>query len=246
MHKGIDVFAPQGRDVVSAIPGVVIYQGHLGIGGNVVAVLGRSGRAIRSCFSAKAVLEAPCWLIIRQPERRTPAVGFPQSAARGVQLLSSFDRTMPRYDFELYADCYQFHIQDASADAGQLGWSDEALARQLAVAPGVIGIGTVLNDTVSVSMDFIKASPPLSLECWDHVVECSVSVQSGCILAAGWLGDSPDAVRVEVRPDIYRVRVNYSVLDPNSETGFKEQGRYLLQLWPAPETAAIVLKQGAV
>jgi murein DD-endopeptidase MepM/ murein hydrolase activator NlpD len=44
VHKGIDVFAPQGRNVVSAIPGVVIFQGHLGIGGNVVAVLGPKWR----------------------------------------------------------------------------------------------------------------------------------------------------------------------------------------------------------
>lgn len=44
VHKGIDVFAPQGSKVVSAIPGVVIYQGHLGMGGNVVAVLGPKWR----------------------------------------------------------------------------------------------------------------------------------------------------------------------------------------------------------
>jgi hypothetical protein len=153
---------------------------------------------------------------------------------------------MPRYDFEIYADCYQFHIQDVSADADQLGWSDEALARQLAVAPGVVGIGTALNDMVAVSLDFIDVPPPLSLDCWDHVVECSMSVQSGRILAAGWLGDSPDATQIEVRPDTYRVRVNYSVLDSGSETGFKEKGRYLLQLWPDSEIAVFVLKQGAV
>jgi peptidoglycan LD-endopeptidase LytH len=40
VHKGIDIFAPHGRPVISAVPGVVIYQGELGIGGNVVAVLG--------------------------------------------------------------------------------------------------------------------------------------------------------------------------------------------------------------
>ena len=44
VHKGIDVFAPEGQAVVSAVPGVVIYQGHLGRGGNVVAVLGPKWR----------------------------------------------------------------------------------------------------------------------------------------------------------------------------------------------------------
>jgi len=44
VHKGIDVFAPQGTKVLSAVSGVVIYQGQLGIGGNVVAVLGPKWR----------------------------------------------------------------------------------------------------------------------------------------------------------------------------------------------------------
>ncbi len=40
VHKGIDVFAPKGRPVVAAVPGVVVYAGELGRGGRVVAVLG--------------------------------------------------------------------------------------------------------------------------------------------------------------------------------------------------------------
>ncbi|MDR2155679.1 MAG: M23 family metallopeptidase [Burkholderiaceae bacterium] len=44
VHKGIDIFAPQGRRVVSATPGVVIYRGRWGRGGNVVAVLGPKWR----------------------------------------------------------------------------------------------------------------------------------------------------------------------------------------------------------
>jgi murein DD-endopeptidase MepM/ murein hydrolase activator NlpD len=44
VHKGIDVFAPEGRPVISAVPGVVIYRGRLGLGGNVVAVLGPKWR----------------------------------------------------------------------------------------------------------------------------------------------------------------------------------------------------------
>lgn len=44
VHKGIDIFAPQGKKVVAATPGVVIYRGELGQGGNVVAVLGPKWR----------------------------------------------------------------------------------------------------------------------------------------------------------------------------------------------------------
>ena len=44
VHKGIDVFAPLGRKVVAATPGVVLYRGEWKQGGNVVAVLGPKWR----------------------------------------------------------------------------------------------------------------------------------------------------------------------------------------------------------
>lgn len=44
VHKGIDIFAPQGKKVISATPGVVIFRGQLGQGGHVVAVLGPKWR----------------------------------------------------------------------------------------------------------------------------------------------------------------------------------------------------------
>lgn len=44
VHKGIDIFAPQGRPVIAAVPGIVIFRGQLKLGGNVVAVLGPKWR----------------------------------------------------------------------------------------------------------------------------------------------------------------------------------------------------------
>jgi peptidoglycan LD-endopeptidase LytH len=44
VHKGIDIFAPRGRTVVAATPGIVIYRGEWGQGGKVVAVLGPKWR----------------------------------------------------------------------------------------------------------------------------------------------------------------------------------------------------------
>jgi peptidoglycan LD-endopeptidase LytH len=39
VHKGIDIFSQRGTPVVSSTSGLVVYSGHLGIGGTVVAVL---------------------------------------------------------------------------------------------------------------------------------------------------------------------------------------------------------------
>lgn len=44
VHKGIDIFAEEGRPVVGATNGVVVYKGTLGAGGNVLVVVGPKWR----------------------------------------------------------------------------------------------------------------------------------------------------------------------------------------------------------
>ena len=61
VHKGIDIFAKHGQPVISATPGIVIYQGELGIGGHVVAVLGPKWRVHYYAHLAKPA--AASWLV---------------------------------------------------------------------------------------------------------------------------------------------------------------------------------------
>jgi murein DD-endopeptidase MepM/ murein hydrolase activator NlpD len=44
VHKGIDIFSPSGTPVISSTYGITLFQGELGIGGNVVVVLGPKWR----------------------------------------------------------------------------------------------------------------------------------------------------------------------------------------------------------
>lgn len=44
VHKGIDIFAPKGRDVVSTTYGFVLFRGTIDRGGNVVVALGPKWR----------------------------------------------------------------------------------------------------------------------------------------------------------------------------------------------------------
>ncbi len=44
VHKGIDIFAPKGRDVVAATGGLVLWKGELARGGKAVVVLGPKWR----------------------------------------------------------------------------------------------------------------------------------------------------------------------------------------------------------
>jgi hypothetical protein len=59
-----------------------------------------------------------------------------------------------RFEFKLFADYFQFYLQDERA-GGDLSesWTQEAVDRLLATAPGTIGVGTVRN------MD-VPRSPP--------------------------------------------------------------------------------------
>lgn len=43
-HKGIDIFAKEGTDVIASTGGLVVYKGVLGRGGNVLLVLGPKWR----------------------------------------------------------------------------------------------------------------------------------------------------------------------------------------------------------
>ena len=58
---------------------------------------------------------------------------------------------MKSFELALFADYFQFYIQDEAAK-GDLSeaWSEEATDRLLAIAPGTIGIGTVRNMEVPI------------------------------------------------------------------------------------------------
>ncbi|BEP64210.1 hypothetical protein GmRootV213_47640 [Variovorax sp. V213] len=128
-------------------------------------------------------------------------------------------------EFNLFADYFQFYIQDESAD-GDLSdaWSDEAVEQLFAVRPGVVGIGTVRNMDVPVTVEVLETEKAVDLSEWDHVV---------------------DAARIPVAPGTYRLRACYAGLDTLSDGGLQGSDRYHLQLWPAPAIEPVVLKQRA-
>jgi hypothetical protein len=151
---------------------------------------------------------------------------------------------MKSFELVLFADYFQFYIQDEAAkgDLSQ-AWNEEATDRLLALAPGTVGIGTVRNMDVPVTVDILEHAPEDDFSEWDHVVEAGLDVASGRIVIAGCTDYFPDAKRVEVPPGTYRVRVSYGALDTLSEDGLSGDDRYRLQLWLAASTAVRILKQ---
>lgn len=151
---------------------------------------------------------------------------------------------MTFHTLELFADYYQFYIQDEAAD-GNLSdaWTEEAVDRLLAVAPGTVGIGTVRNMDVPVTIDILDREPKFNADKFDHIVECSILIESGRIVAAGCTDYFPDAARIEVRPGTYRVRISFEGLNSLSADGLEGKDRYHLQLWPASAGQIEIMKQ---
>ena len=147
------------------------------------------------------------------------------------------------FEYKLFADYHQFYVQDESVE-GNLGdsWTPEAVARDLAVAPGTIGIGTVRNATVPVVVEITDGKPDDDTNGWDQVTECSIEVTSGRLVVAGCTDYFPDAARIDVPPGSYRARIYSGNLNSLSDDGLDGDDHYRVVLWNAAPGPVLVLK----
>ena len=154
---------------------------------------------------------------------------------------------MQQHKFELFADYFQFYLQDEKAK-GDLSdsWTEEATERLLAIAPETIGVGTVRNMNVPVFVEIQETEPTEDFDKWDHIVECSLNIPSGKIVIAGCTDYFPDAARMTVKPDCYRARIFYGGLDTLSENGLEGDDQYKIILWPALASDVRILKRRQV
>lgn len=139
---------------------------------------------------------------------------------------------------ELFADYFQFYIQDEKVD-GDLSesWTQEAVDRLLALAPGTIGIGTVRNMNVSVTIKLFDSEPSIlsDIESIGQINECDLTTTSDKLAVAGCTDYLPDAKRIAVAKGIYRARIYYGNLDKISEDGLDGEDFYEIHLWPTKE-----------
>lgn len=149
-----------------------------------------------------------------------------------------------RHDFKLFADYFQFYLQDegASGDLSE-SWTPEAVDRLLALAPGTIGVGTVRNMEVPVVVEIADRALQDDWSEWDQVNECSIDVPSGRLAIAGCTDYFPDAARIDLPPGTYRVRIYYGNLRSISPDGLKGEDHYKLALWRSPHEPLRILKQ---
>ena len=145
---------------------------------------------------------------------------------------------MPRtFQYKIFADYHQFYLQDDDQSFGDLSeaWSEEATDRLLAVAPHVIGVGTVRNMSVPVSVVVHESQPKINCEEWDHITTASLQIDTGRIVVAGCTDYYPDAARIEVSPGTYEAIICYSKLTSLSPDGLDGEDSYHVHLFPGRE-----------
>ena len=157
--------------------------------------------------------------------------------------------TVGVHRFELFADYFQFYLQDDDIEAGDFSdsWTPEAIASGVALATRGIAVGTARNTTVPVEV-VVRDDPPLEsgehLEAWDRVTEASLDVPSGRIVVAGCTDYFPDAARIDVPRGTYAARVYFAGLDSVSHNRLEGDDYYRVVLWPdapdAPRTRRVL------
>ncbi|MDQ0749659.1 hypothetical protein QF034_003890 [Streptomyces africanus] len=153
-------------------------------------------------------------------------------------------------ELTLFADYFQIHVSDADSD-GDLSdaWTDQAVADQLAVAPDALGIGTSVNVNVSVTVCVLHGEPIDDSSEFDHVVEAGLEVSLGRLMVLGCTDYAPDAATFEVPSGRNRVRVSRSNLarateaDIDSDESPETTEKIRIQVWPAPESPAMIIKR---
>ncbi|MET8130312.1 hypothetical protein ABZV67_22935 [Streptomyces sp. NPDC005065] len=155
-------------------------------------------------------------------------------------------------ELTLFADYFQIHVSGADSD-GDLSdaWTDQASADQLAVARDALGIGTTVNVNVSVTVAVLPQEPIEDSSEFDHVVEASLYVSVGRLIVLGCTDYGPDAATFEVPPGWNRVRASRSNLaraaqaDIDSDESPETTEKIRIQVWPAPELPAKIIKRWA-
>lgn len=121
--------------------------------------------------------------------------------------------------------CCDFH---AHAEA----WNDEEMSSMLCVGKSFMIIGTVQRIQAPFSIEILRDKPPLNLDEWNHVNECSIEVESG-LLVSGDFDTEGEMIRIDLEKGIYQAFVCYAGLGVVSRDELDGEESYHVLLWPA-------------
>lgn len=140
---------------------------------------------------------------------------------------------MTKYNID--ADFFQFHLKDEQTPAGALAeaWNEQALETGFAVAPGIIGVGTERNTSVTVSVEVIDTAPANDCKKWDRINEGNLDLPSGCLTITSPTWENP--VHLPLPSGVYHTRVYYGNLRKPGEQHTRRKDHYKAVLWMVRE-----------
>jgi hypothetical protein len=163
----------------------------------------------------------------------------------------------------VFADYYQFYLQDLQAyldwlgsdgtdpDLPPAGWTSEAVhVHRIGVEPNSLSVGTARNDRVEVTLRFHPGEPPAWAAETEHVVEADLDVPNGDLAVYGPTDGPGQEQHITIARGRYRVRVSYIPSEPPtigaSGGGYGDHFIYHADLWPVmTPTPLVVLRQGS-
>jgi hypothetical protein len=148
--------------------------------------------------------------------------------------------------FILQTDHYQFFLEDldAAVDTTSI-WDVDALHAMVAVADGLIAIGTArYGGATNVIVEVRVDEPSVSFDRWEQVVQSSLVARSGTLVLSSAEGAIQTAPHIHVQPGVYQVLVLFgnlsAISDENERLG---KDIYHIILWPGSIQEVVILKQ---
>jgi hypothetical protein len=185
-----------------------------------------------------------------RPVERT-ALLWPSSSSEQVcfillMVLQPHELTMISNTHSIFADFYQFYIEPCSNGAIDLPMWPEGAIEQVRVATNghAIAVRTESSKEVPVTVEVIAAPPDDDLREWDHVTECSIDVNTGCISLTSPSVPVSDGEQIVLPAGSYRLRVYFGGLG-SGEAESDSAEYYRIVLWQLTEhdrEGVVVLK----
>jgi hypothetical protein len=153
---------------------------------------------------------------------------------------------MSRHYFNVFADYFMIDLLDDGIHSTFTTVDEEDLSDRVIVSDGAVTIMTARNMSVPLLLE-IGASPPgeavySEIETWDHVVDCSIQINSGRLVIFG-NQYYPDCPRVSVEPGTYEVRIFHGGLTTLSEDELDGNDVYRVVLTPGQPIEKKVIKR---
>lgn len=133
-------------------------------------------------------------------------------------------------DLSVYCEYFQFYIRDGGlAPAAPTDWNYGDIEALVKLKDGLIAIRTASDLSVDVKVEITDSEPEVTLENFDHVVRCSLTLTTGYLQVHECIGE--EKLRLKVQPGAYSALLLYSNLNAAQTANGDGGDSYHLYFW---------------